>query len=64
MGRVLSFLHKLSLELTQSADLTFLLNLVIEKQLYPENDSQQIDFTHTELLMLAPFQKIWEEENV
>ena len=64
MGRVLSFLHKLSWELTQSTDLTFLLNLVIKKQLYPENNSQRIDFTHTELSLLAPFQKIWEEENV
>ena len=64
MGRVLSFFHKLSWELTQSADLTILLDLVIKKQWYPEKDLQRIDFTHTELALLVPFQKLWEEEDV
>ena len=47
VGRVLSFLHKLSWELRQSTELTFLLNFVVEKQLYPEYNSQWIDFTPT-----------------
>ena len=64
VGRVLSFLHKLSWELRRSTELTSLLNFVVEKQLYPEYSSQQIDFTPTKYLLMVPFQKIWEEENV
>ena len=64
VGRVLSFLHKLSWELRQSTELTSLLNFVAEKQLYPEYDSQRIDFTPTKLSLMVFFQKIWEEENV
>ena len=64
VGRVLSFLHKLSWELRQSTELTSLLNFVIEKQLYPEYNSQRIVFTPTKLSLMVPFQKIWEEENV
>ena len=64
VGRVLSSLHKLSWKLTQRTELTSLLKFVVDKQLYPEYDSQRTDFTPTELLLMVPFQKIWEEENV
>ena len=64
VGRVLSSLHKLSWELTNRTELTSLLKFVVNKQLYPEYDSQRTDFTPTELALMVPFQKIWEEENV
>ena len=59
--RMLIFLHKWSWELRQSTELSFLLNFVVEMQLYPEYDFQQIDLTPTKLSPMVLFQNIWEE---
>ena len=63
-GKSVKFLAQMSWELRQSTELTSLLNFAVEKQLYPEYNLQQIDFTPTKLSLMVHFQKIWEEENV